>query len=736
MFKLFIVSFCLLFYFWYFYHASSTPVPKPATAAPDPPADFKLSFTKLGKNNDNGFQYLVGTKVAWEHLFRDTAYMVLRETIGERNDCSHHVKQVNVVAKGFGLYKYLQDNPQLDVASFREDPEARQHGDVFYFTCKDRNILKLSMCPSGTFFQNQVCLPFSTCVGKPNFTKLPFHSDIQKFIECKNNREFVNACPKGTFFYYDRCIQRNQLSYACQMNDTVVPLKLDEVTLFECRNRKPIYTKCEPGTRLFDSTDCEPIDCLGQPDYERLPLQKQSRGPFHYIPGYMECFGGKVARTVECPSVWDPSLTKGDDTTSLPMVFHGKECAVPTFCENVFSDDPDTIVPAHEFTKHVKNWHLSELYDRSAGYICSGGVRKRKSVGQDKRIDRKRFRVEPACEPGLKLPMDQNRNQYYDCDQQQLVSCGPHHIFDGRGCRVEPEYAFRYRGVPLFTFDSLNSESWIKTWDYKAAAPSPKCRGNYQLSSLYDICVDTQCLKYPFLSMVPSFRILLPRAEQAQCFFDPADNHIKKEAVDFNYTFWNQQEVPEDATWPDTCTFGERIQSGNFIWDSAVYATCDPRQPFIFCPSSHTTKLVRERNVYACEPPPGNVIHHTHLDTQPDPWKSYTTNEVSRILSTSPDVTEFTLNKTVPSQQLDPNDSFAVPISTTLTLKTNKPVDLELRYRNTHPPNVAFKYPSQDPWMLSVSANLGFLVRYEKFTHYPVQFPTYTPQLHVDAFVM
>lgn len=739
MFKHFIVSVWFLFYFWYFYSSSIAPVPKPVTAAPHAPKDFKLLLTKVN-NDDNGFRYLVDANVAWEHIFKDTAYMVhgFLQTIGERTECSHHVKQVNVAAKGFSLYKYLLDNPQFSdtVQSFHEDTVAHQHGDVFYFTCKDRIILKLNMCPSGTFFQNQVCLPFSSCVGKPDYTKLPLHSNIQKFIECKNNREFTGTCPQGTFFYHDRCIQRNQLAYYCKLNDTVVPIKLDEVTLFECRDHKPIYTKCEPGTQFFESTECEPNDCVGQLDGTRLPLQEHTRGPFHYVPGYMECLDEKVARVVECPNDWDASLTKGDDTTLLPMVFHGNECAIPTYCENVFSNNPDTIVPVHEFTKHVKNWHLSESYDLSAGYICSGGSRKRKSVSEDKRISKKRFTVEPACQPGLKLSMDQNRYQYYDCDQQQAISCDPGDIFDGQGCRVEPKNAFKYRGVPIFNFDSLNTESWIETWDYKLLGSSPPlCHSSdYQLSTLYDVCIHTDCKKYPFLSMVPTFRILLPRAEQAQCSFDPSDSHIKKEAVDFDYTFWDQQEVQESRR--DTCTFGQRISSGNFIWDSTVYATCDMRQPFIFCPSTHTTKLVRERGVYACEPPPGNIVHHTRLDTSPDPWTSYTTNEFSRILSTVPDVTHFFLNKIDPLQHLNPNASFVIPKDEPFTLKTNQPVDLELRYRVTHPPNVAFVYDSPNPQMKSATLDQGFLVRYENFTRNPVTFPTYTPELHVDSYEM
>lgn len=187
----------------------------------------------------------------------------------------------------------------------------------------------------------------------------------------------------------------------------------------------------------------------------------------------------------------------------------------------------------------------------------------------------------------------------------------------------------------------------------------------------------------------------------------------------------------------ETCTFGQKLKTGNFIWDSAVYATCDMDQPFVFCPSPHTTKLLREKNVYACAPPPTNVILHTHTGDH----QSYATNEVKRMLSAVLDgsVTQFRLNKADKTDyQLPANGTFDIPIDTRFNPNTDKPVYLELRYRVTHPPQVAFQYDNSHPdqfQMLSTDdPTLAFRVRDRGFVKFLLDFPHYTPKAHVDGF--
>lgn len=737
MFKLFVLCLPLLFYFWYFYHSSATSVPKP-TSHLAPPQALDLSF--LGRTDT--FTFTLNARPVWSHVFADN-YIVhkSKEKIFERNACYQYIDETKIDAKDLSLYQYVQNHPEFSFP-IKEDSHysAQQDGNIFYFVCRDRDIVRLEACPSGTFFQHQECIEVSSCAGKPNGTRLPIHSSIHKYYECKNFRPFTKNCPPNSFFYHDRCIREEELVYYCQVKDTVPPLRLNNTTLIACRDRKPVHEICEPGTKMFETLVCEPTDCVGRADNERLPLPTRRQDPFHFVPGYMECFGGKVVRTEECASDWDVALAQGDNLTMLPMVFQGRECAVPTFCENVFADDPSVMVPVYEFSRHVQNWALSKSYDRSAGYVCAGG-RKRQSLDPGMRIS-KRFKAESACDqPGQTLSIDQRPDQYYDCDRRQTVTCGPGQFYNGRWCAAEPPHAFKFRGVPLFTFDPLNDESWIIPWNFYARNKPAElvCRGpDYHLQPLYNTCIHTDCAHYSFLSILPTMTMLLPpQQERALCKLDRMDKHIKKVPVPFDYTFWDQQKLMVDYTTRDKgCTFGQRLQSGNFIWDSTVWATCDPTQPFVFCPSARTTHLLHQNNVYACAPPPSNVIRHTMLDTNPHPWTSYATNEVKRIISTVPEVTRFFLNKRDKVRELAPFDTFDIPTGVVLTLKTSKPVDLELRYHVTYPHNVAFQYDDTNQrTALTSDSKHAFLVTYNTFTKTMVNFPTFQPKMHVSDFL-
>lgn len=744
MFKLLILSYVLLLYFWYFYHPTSLlPVPKPATPSPDNPINFQLHFVM---RTHNTFWYVVNNVVFWIHEFENNSHLVLsqREKIIERNDCYYYPNKVNVPAKGLSLYKYLLDNPDFKSnITFKENSQytAFQKGNVFYFTCSNRDILKLNACPSGTFFQNQTCVDVGSCTDQPNYTKLPVHDDIRKYIECKNNREFKMKCSPNMFFFHDRCIQEDDLTHSCKLKGSTLPLKLDDFTLFECRNHEPHITKCEPGTQIFDSFICEPASCAGQANHSKIALPTETRGPFEFAPGYMQCMDGKVIQTVECPSEWDFSQTKGDNLTSLPMVFDGQRCSIPTFAENVHASDPEIIVPVHEFTKDVRNWSLSEQYDLSAGYVSTAIGRKRKSVDPGYRIG-KRFKVEPACPSAapsqLLLPIDGQPKQYYSCARRSVESCGKDEFFDGKRCRVEPETAFKYRGLPLFHFDSLNFESWISTRDTEKL-PETACQGQeYVHLGIHNACSHLDCTNYAFLSLLPGMSVFLPQGQKAQCKYDEVDRHIKKEPVDVNYTFWDQRQSMLDTIQADTCTFGQKLKTGHFVWDSTVYATCDLDQPFVFCPSTHTTRLLRENNVYACAPPPSNVILHTAVND----FKPYFTNEVKRIRSAVSDgsVTKFRLSKADKTEyELPADGTFDIPVDTRFNLHTDKPVHLELRYRATHPPQVAFQYDDIDPdrfqMIFTDDKTSAFRSLTQSFVKYMLDFPHYRPKAHVSGFI-
>lgn len=740
MFQLFFL--CLYFiYFWYFYHFRAPPVPRPKSLAPRSPVPFDLYLVAV---RHNMFRFFVNGTMLWEHIFPDDAYLVQNsENIIERDDCYSHTTRRRIAARGIGLYKYLKKHPEFkkDLTFEENSHYTAQQGDVFYFTCFNRRIESLDMCPSGKIYQNQTCVDVSSCTDKADYTRLPVHADPFKYIECKNKREFYKTCPATTFFYHDQCVAQHNLAYQCTLKDTVIPFKLDAHTLFECRDHKPIYTTCLPGTQFFDNLYCEPNNCVGQPNGTRLNLPHRTLGPFRFVPGYMECLHEKVFQTIECPSTWDPMLSQGDNLTHLPRVFDGQQCAVPSFGENVTSDDPDVLVPIHEFTKHVQNWKQAPYYDQTVGYIQTSNGRKRKQLDPGQRIG-KQFKVESACgiTSDIFLPLYGQPDQYYNCVEKKVVTCPPLHYFTGSACEKEPLHAFKFHGIPMFQFNDLNEEGWIKPWDYPAQPYHP-LKGCHSADDtylkLYDICVHHDCLNYAFLSMVPNFSLFLPVAQKAKCTYDPMDRHIKKTLVTFNYTFWDQKILPERVKQAETCTVGQKLKTGHFVWDTTIFATCDPAQPFVFCPSPATETLLQSENHYACAPPRENTFLHTQTLT----WTPFATNEVKRILPPVWDQTpyQFRLNKGDQNQYELPETGFDIPHGTRFVLRVNRPVHLELEYRVTHPPHVAFQYPAQNDLNVlkhpdTASQPHGFMVRKEKFIDSTLHFPTYTPQEHVNNF--
>lgn len=742
MFSLLALCFFLI-YFWYFYHFSSKPVPRPSsTTAPENPPRFEMIFVAvkhhLFRFFDRGYLY-------WEHIFKDDAYLVQAhsEKIIQRDACYHYPKRTLIAATGLALYQYLKQHPefQKDLA-FQEDSDyTAQHGDVFYFTCFQRRIEALDMCPSGHIFQNQVCVPISSCTGKADFTHLPVHADPTKYIECKNGREFMKSCPPDTLFYHDQCIPPDDFALKCRLSNTVVPYKLDKTTLFECRDYQPVYTTCSPGTQMIDSLVCEPDLCVGRPDHAKLGLPMRTLGPFRFAPGYYECLNGKLWQTVECPTTWDPMLTQGDNLTHLPMVFDGQRCAVPSFGVNVTSDDPDVLVPIHEFTKDVQNWKQAPYYDQTVGYQQTPTGRKRKQVDPGQRIG-KHFKVESACDvtSPIFLPIYGRPAEYYNCVDQQVVPCPAQHYFTGSACQKEPPHAFKYKGVPLFHFDHLNDEGWIRPWEYLDKKQYMKgCHSNEDVYlRLYNICSHPDCVPYAFLFMVPHLTLFLPVREQAACTYDPVDRHIKKKTVTLNYTFWEQKILPAEVKQPDTCTVGQTLKTGHFVWDTTIYATCDVQHPFVFCPSPHTRQLVWSERQYACSPPAGNTIRHTNTKE----WTQYTDNEVKRILPPVWDQSPYLFqpNRRHKQHLPLPETGYDLPPGR-LNLRVNRPVDLELRYRVTHPPNVAFQYDDQNLRHAlnpvppdTLAKPKGFLMKMEKFVESALTFPTYTPQELVNHF--
>jgi hypothetical protein len=251
--------------------------------------------------------------------------------------------------------------------------------------------------------------------------------------------------------------------------------KLDDFRILQCDyTGKPFITKCDDGYRYFDSNQCESSACVGQPNGTRIPLPDETDNSFRFSPGYSECFDDRVIDIKRCPRSWDPHLSKGDNLTHLPMVFNGNTCAVPEFCTNVTSDDPNTIVPVHEFTKHVRNWKNSSLFDSVYGYRCEGGQRKRVATSPGQIVSKK-FKTESGCVYPIERLVTSSFDTFFDCNSQTVVKCDQGKFFDGRECRLRISHAHAYRHIDLFRFDNLNYDGWILPFDYSKEISSQPC---------------------------------------------------------------------------------------------------------------------------------------------------------------------------------------------------------------------------------------------------------------------
>lgn len=720
----------LLIYYWYFYaSALSERVAKPSTGSPSKPQPHQFRFDSKQPNH---FRFLINGKIVWEHTLPVDTFTFHQDKIVPTDPCHGFPNHALVPAKGKALYDYLKSNSDTkNILNFKEDSSFTvQKGDVFYFKCIKGHVDKLQICPSGTIFTTNGCQAIDACTGKPDGTVLPDRIS-SRYILCMGGKETFKKCPPQTIFHHDRCESMDDLSHYCQYFSA--PFLLDDETRLECRNGKPFYITCKSGTKFIDNDYCEPSNCIGLPDGTKLPLPERKMDPFKFFPGYMTCRKNKIHEIVECSQNWDDSLSKGENLLSLPMVFDPKSntCSVPTFCENVYSDDPDIVVPAYEFTRHVKNWNLSELFDRTTGFTCENKTRKRKILPPDMHIS-KRLKVEPACGPQMpeKLPVYNNSKNYYDCTLRKIETCPSQTFFNGSACVPEPTNAFKFNDLPLFKFDSLNFESWIQPWDYKKG-PIVSCQDpESTFIELYNICSHPDCSKYAFVSQIPEMAVLLPREQQAKCKFYENEKLLKKEPVDFEYHFWSQKISNGESEKP--CEMGQKLQTGNFIWDSTVYATCDMNQPFVFCPSIHSQRIISVPGQYfACDPPKTKSYVFDQAD-----WTSFETNEIKRISpaywNNQPQYIRRTKAK---QQEILPMNGLDIQMGERFTLLASQQVRLEPRYRVTYPPNVAFEYDDKNSINVQTSTpNHGFIVRLKNFTGKWLSFATHRPIPFVESF--
>lgn len=703
----------LLLYFWYMTsHSKSSDLSKPTQSSMDP---VPRALTHYIRSQGNQFKFISNSKTVWEDTLPDS-YQVLHNQFIMQDACYKQPNGALVAATGQSLYEHVrQDKLISQNITFEADASfTLQDKNPFYFSCQMGRIHTLHMCPSGQFFLNSACHIIDQCAGEKDGKTLADPYDTQRFYECHGEKAFSKACPPDTYFAYSKCIDPRLLGLYCYATER--PKILNSKTVVICRDGKITYDVCPPGFRYFDSPKCEPEACVGQPDGSRIPLPNEQIGPLSFSPGYMECYNDKVKSTVTCPVEWDTHLSKGEDLTHLPRVFDGHDCAIPEFCVNVTPNEPDVVVPVHDFSKHVRNWVNSEYFDRVKGYKCEGSTRKRVSVEPGEMIFSKRFKVESACVGSTeRVIVSDNHNDYFDCKTKSVQTCPANHFFNGHECQPSMDYPFKYDGLEMFQLDSLRKDNWMEPWEYGKILSVEPCQApESEYLKTYNVCSHPECVKYPWLSQI-QFEIAL--RDGTLCKFDENTRHIKKEETDDNYLYWAQRRVDEMDP-EEKCTPGQNIQSGHLVFDKTIFTTCDDMQPFVFCPSSSTTgiKLVLGQPVagkpapsyWACVPP-------SMKETIPPKTKiTFVENEVKQLLPASLRVTDVMIN----NQQIRILPGGHVEKSQ-FTLETlDEPVEVEYEYRITHPPEVV--------WPEQVSRFPGaFLIKKKDFTRLKVHINRY-----------
>ncbi|GFX30165.1 uncharacterized protein TNCV_800851 [Trichonephila clavipes] len=590
-----------------------------------------------------------------------------------------------------------------------------QHKRIYYFSCQHGKIQNLHMCPPGHFFHTTHCQPIDQCVGQSNGMRFSDPYDIHHYYECQNEEAVRRSCSTNTFFLHDSCRNKNDESLYCQFHTE--PKILNSHTLLVCRHGQAHFETCPPGFRYFDSPKCESNACVGLPDHQLVPSPKVQQGPLSYFPGYMQCQNDRVVKVVECPQTWDPFV--GDNLTHLPQVFDGHACQIPEFCTNVESDDPLVMVPVHEFTKHVRNWKFSERFDAVTGIKCKGNQRKRVALSPGQHIHPKRFKPESACNSTVsKVVVSGNPGVYFDCPTQKVELCPPQHFFDGVMCRPRVKHVFSFQGIDLFQLDSLRSDNWMEAWDYSKIPSAQPCTDPESVYlETYNACSHPDCVLYPFLTQIP---LSIKLRNASQCTFRKTDRRLVKQPISYKVLYWAQREVEQVPTH-EKCRPGQHLESGHFVFDQIMYATCDESQPFVFCPSSDTKGIakVNDRR-WACVPADMKGIF------PPNSLVTFSAHEVKHIFPTTPPPNRIKIDNKlmdIPLAGLSPTNAFKLD-----TL--DQSVAIEYKYRVTHPPDVVW---AEDEKKVSRFGG-GFLVKKEDFTKKSITLPTYDIKYTVPDF--
>lgn len=640
------------------------------------------------------------------------------KTITEKDACTSMPDGKKVLAKGLALYLFLKNNQLEHRSQTSKNNSVAQTGSVYYFECKDQRIHKLKQCPSGQLFIEDKCEFINLCYGKSDGILFPHNEDHNSYFECIQGQNVLKKCPADEIFVVNHCYdKKDDYIFCSHFHGSFL---IDEVTRLDCLHRKPVYTTCPPNYKFFDESHCELAVCEKQPDGTRLSMDIEIRDPFSFVPGYYICQNDRVDEEITCSDHWDKNES---NLTQLPMVFDNGQCSVPELCKNVQLMDPNKIVPEHIFTKQAQNWELAALYDSLVGYRCEQKTMKKVDLQDGHIIEN--YEITSGCTAGVTLlPVYGSPDKYYDCHLASVGKCSDGEEFDGKMCKPILKHAFKLDRISLFRFDNLSFDNWIKPWNYSPHKTPLDCSGEDQVLIVnFNVCSHKDCAIYSFLPQIPDFSIQT-KDGFFTCTFDSAQKSIVKEpkpATSEGLSYWFQRNtyIPN---W--NCNVGQKISTGNYIWDQSIYATCDDKQPFVFCPSSEVEGIVQVENRYACETPHYNQYVILESNTE----YVFEEHELSQMLPTVPNQ-----EVNLPSGKIIlPPEGLDLTNMKVTKLKTDNPLHVQYAYRVTHPPDVIYENGlyKKSKWKSDESA---FLVKKKDFTKKPIAYPIYNIETFMEG---
>ncbi|GBN64840.1 hypothetical protein AVEN_176837-1, partial [Araneus ventricosus] len=471
--RVFVVA-LLLLYFWYMFQLDTTPnLSQPSSPAPTIPSTktFTHHFQKIG----NILQLNVDS-VGKLTMQIPPTFTFQNNRLVSQDVCHNQPDGARILASGRVLYDYMRrdlfERPDRHTDFEPNSSRLLQHGDSFYFVCKNESIFRLHQCPPGQVFRDGQCSKIDACTGRPKGFLLPDPFDETAYYECQGVglASLHQKCPTNHWFMFDACRPQDDDAYYCQFYNE--PRRIDDTTFLKCDpDKRPRYFSCPPGTRLFDKVECESDACVGQQDGTKLPMELERNKPFKYIPGYLLCENEKVARHVLCDKTWDHYVSDKENLTHLPLVFDGNNCTFPKLCDNVQYIYADTIVPVFEFSRRVRNWEWAEYYDRLSGYTCPSSefktAKKRVSLEPGTIINPKKFKPESACTSGVKtVPIAEHWDLFHNCDDGYQYKCSEGEYFDGFECKKSIENAHTFNGYPMFRLKPFSVDGWILPFQY------------------------------------------------------------------------------------------------------------------------------------------------------------------------------------------------------------------------------------------------------------------------------